>query len=52
MAKIKSWKVKDTIIKAARKKQPKDTCFMDDFAKRTLERRASKIPEMLEARKA
>ena len=52
MAKIKSWKVKDTIMKAARKKKPKDTRFMDDFAKRTLERRASKIPEMLEARKA
>ena len=52
MAKIKSWKVKDTIMKAARKKKPKDTRFMDDFAKRTLERRASKIPEMLEGRKA
>ena len=49
VAKIKSWKVKDTIVKAARKKKPKDTRFMDDFAKRTLERRASKIPEMLEA---
>ena len=52
MVKIKSWKVKDTIMKAARKIKPKDTRFMDDFAKRTLDRRASKIPEMLEARKA
>ena len=38
VAKIKLWKVKDTIMKAARKKKPKDTRFMDDFAKRTLER--------------
>ena len=52
MAKIKSWKTKDTIMKATRKKKPKDTCFMDDFVKRTLERRASKIPEMLEAHNA
>ena len=52
VAKIKSWKVRDTIMKAARKKKPKDTRFMDDFAKRTLERRASKIPKMLEARKS
>ena len=39
-------------MKTARKKKCKDTRFMDDFAKRTLERRASKIHEMLEARKA
>ena len=51
LGKIKSWKVKDTIMKEARKKKPKDTRFIDDFAKRTLDRRASKIPEMLEARK-
>ena len=38
VAKIKSWKVKDTIMKVARKKKPKDTRFMNDFAKRTLER--------------
>ena len=52
VAKIKSWKVKDAIMKAARKKKPKDTRFMDDFMKRTLDRRASKISEILEARKA
>ena len=51
IAKIQSWKTKETILKVARKKRPKGIQFMGDFSRRTLERRASKIPEMLEARK-
>ena len=43
--------MKETILKVARKKRPKGIQFMGDFSRRTLERRASKIPEMLEARK-
>ena len=44
-------KTKETILKVARKKRSKGIQFMGDFSRRTLERRASKIPEMLEARK-
>ena len=51
IAKIQSWKTKETILKVARKKRPKGVQFMGDFSQRTLERRLSKIPEMLEARK-
>ena len=51
IAKIQSWKTKETILKVARKKRPKGIQFMGDFSRRTLERRASMIPEMLEARK-
>ena len=49
--KIQSWKTKETILKVARKKRPKGIQFMGDFSRRTLERKPSKIPEMLEARK-
>ena len=46
----KSWKTKERIIREARIKRPKGVQFFNDFSKRTLERRASHIPEMLEAR--
>ena len=46
IAKIQSWKTKETILKVARKKRPKGIQFMGDFSRRTLKRRASKIPEM------
>ena len=51
VAKIKCWKMKENILKTARKRKPKGVQFMGDFAKRTLDRRASMIPNMLEARK-
>ena len=41
---------KRRIIREARIKRPKGAQFLHDFSKRTLERRASHIPEMLEAR--
>ena len=50
VAKIQSWKTKERIIREARIKRPKGVQFLNDFSKRTLERRASHIPEMLEAR--
>ena len=49
--KIQSWKTKETILKVAWKKRPKGIEFMADFSRRTFKIRASKIPEMLEARK-
>ena len=51
VAKIKCWKMKENILRATRKRKPKGVQFMGDFAKRTLDRRASMIPNMLEARK-
>ena len=50
-AKIRSWKTKQTILKVARKKRPKRVQFMRDFSRGTLERKASKIPAILEAQK-
>ena len=50
VAKIQSWKTKERIIREARIKRPNGAQFLNDFSKRTLERRASHIPEMLEAR--
>ena len=43
--------MKENILKTARKRKPKGIQCMGDFAKRTLDRRASMIPDMLEARK-
>ena len=51
IAKFQSWKVKENVLKQARRKRPKDVQFVNDYAKRTLERRAERIPKMLEARK-
>ena len=36
-------------LKASKKKETKDVQFLNDYAKRTLERRAERIPKMLEA---
>ena len=51
IAKIQSWKVKENILKIARKKKPKNVLFLNDFSQRTLEKRAENIPRMLEERK-
>ena len=51
VAKIQSWKVKENILKIARMKKPKDVQFRNDFSKITLEKRAEKIPKMLEERR-
>ena len=51
IAKISSWKVKENILREARRKRPEDIMFLHDLSKRTLERRQELIPEMLEARK-
>ena len=51
IVKFQSWKVKENVLKQARRKRPKDVQFLNDYAKRTLERRAERIPKMLEARR-
>ena len=38
-------------MRVARKKKPKGIQFMNDLTRRTLDRRAEKIPQMLEHRK-
>ena len=38
-------------MRIARNKKPKGIQFMNDLARRTLDRRAKKIPQMLEHRK-
>ena len=52
IAKIQSWKTKEHILRVARKKKPRSVVFMGDFSKRTSERRRSKIPDMIEARRS
>ena len=42
--------MKENILKIARMRKPKDVQFLSGFSKRTLEKRAEKIPKMLEER--
>ena len=51
VTKIVSWKVKENILKMARQKKPKDIQFKHDFSQRTLDKRAAKIPRMLQERR-
>ena len=56
IAKFQSWKVKENVLKQARRKRCTictmyNVQFLNDYAKRTLERRAERIPKMLEARR-
>ena len=51
VAKISSWKVKESIVKKARAVRPQSIKFVDDFSQQTLAKRNNQIPEMLEARK-
>ena len=51
IAKFTFWKQKEKVLRAARQKKPKDIRLFPDFAKRTLDRRAEKIPELIEQRK-
>ena len=51
IAKIKSLKGKENILRIAQRKKPKNVLFLNDFLQRTLEKRAENIPRMLEERK-
>ena len=51
IAKIQFWKVKENILRIARKKKPNNVLFVNDFSQRTLEKRAENISKMLEERK-
>ena len=52
VAKFLNWKDKERVLKQAREKKPEGIMFVADLSKRTLDKRRSKIPELLEARKA
>ena len=51
VAKFTFWKQKEKVLRAARQKKPKCIKLSPDFAKRTLDRRVEKIPELTEKRK-
>ena len=51
VAKFLNWKDKERVLKQAREKKPQVIMFVADLSKRTLDKRRSKIPELLEARK-
>ena len=51
VARFRFWKEKENVIREARRKRPKGVQFLIDFARRTTDRRAEKIPEMLEHRR-
>eukprot|EP00112_Aurelia_sp_Birch-Aquarium-sp1_P021286 Seg5693.3 transcript_id=Seg5693.3/GoldUCD/mRNA.D3Y31 product="hypothetical protein" protein_id=Seg5693.3/GoldUCD/D3Y31 len=52
IAKFLNWKDKERVLKQAREKKPQGIMFVADFSKRTLDKTRSKIPDLLEARKA
>ena len=47
VVKISNWKVKETVLREARKIEPEGVMFYNDLAKRTLNRRTERIPEMV-----
>ena len=51
IGKITSSKVKERILQEARSKRPQGVTLLNDFSKKTLERGAEKIPDMLNARR-
>eukprot|EP00112_Aurelia_sp_Birch-Aquarium-sp1_P014172 Seg3040.4 transcript_id=Seg3040.4/GoldUCD/mRNA.D3Y31 product="hypothetical protein" protein_id=Seg3040.4/GoldUCD/D3Y31 len=51
VAKFKSWKQKEAVLRIARNKKPDGLYLHPDLAERTLQRRRSQVPEMLRARK-
>eukprot|EP00794_Sanderia_malayensis_P012576 gene12576-13865_t len=52
VAKFQSWKVKEKVIQKAREVKPASVKFVNDFSRRTMEKRSSRIQEMIDARKA
>ena len=52
IAKIKNWKQKESIIKAAKLIRPDGIKFIEDFSQRTLDKRNALVPKLKEAREA
>ena len=51
VARFCSWKQIEAILAIARKKKPKNVRFFQDLSSRTLQRRAEKIPKLIQERK-
>eukprot|EP00112_Aurelia_sp_Birch-Aquarium-sp1_P013670 Seg2911.2 transcript_id=Seg2911.2/GoldUCD/mRNA.D3Y31 product="hypothetical protein" protein_id=Seg2911.2/GoldUCD/D3Y31 len=51
VAKFEVWKHKEKVTNAAEKIRPDGVKFLDDFSKRTLDKRFAQQPELLDARK-
>ena len=51
VVKISDWKVKEAVLREARKIKPEGVMFYNDLAKRTLNRRTEQVPEMVKYRK-
>ena len=51
VTKFLSWKDKEKVLRAARSLKLDDIQFLEDFSKRTLDKRKAKIPELIAAHK-
>ena len=52
VVKFLNWKDKEKVLRAARLLKPNDVQFLEDFSKRTLDKRKAKIQELIAARKS
>ena len=52
VAKFLNWKDKEKVLREARLLKPDDIQFLEDFSKRTLDKRKAKIPELIAAHKS
>ena len=51
VAQFAFWKQKDQVVQAARESKPKDVQFLEDYSKKTLEKRKELIPKLIAERK-
>ena len=51
VVKFLKWKDKEKVLQMARSQKPENVKFVADYAKRTLDRRREKVPQLIEARK-
>ena len=51
VARFAFWKQKDQVVRAARESRPKDIQFLEDYSKKTPEKRRELIPELIAERK-
>ena len=51
IVKFTKWKQKQSVLRAVRQKKPKGILFYPDYARRTRNKRAEKIPRLLAERK-
>ena len=52
VANFLSWKDKDRVLRSAKSIKPDGTQFLEDFSKKTLDKRKDKIPELIAAHRS